>query len=363
MAQYSDFVDYRLVEAFRSGDMKSLRNATRHLPLARGVRVNESGSYAYQRNTQASFRSVTEGPGHKTWLGEWLYLKTGRPYYDVMVWDTGLAAINDLITTGHMAITMTDDITAHSYKAFAVPAIRDSFLKGFMRLCQVHQMAIIGGETASLPFLMNPLEPAVNAPNMSASVTGILEWEGKEIRDNVELGSTILGVRSLGPQVNGYSSIIDYGLQLKEQFLTVVPGTDKTFGELAMEPTVSVARLIESLMDHDVLLDGVLPATGDGLRKLFRMGNFLYVIRKWPSVLPVFQYIKSLGMPPLECVTTFNYGIAYYLFVRASEVHRTIAIGREVGYEIDELGFVEDGGPLVDFKPEKLQIPPRVDQQ
>lgn len=362
---YSDFVDYRLVESFRSGDMKESAMATRAFPQARGIMVNPSGSWYHLTNPRISFRQVTEGPGHKPWLAEWMYLNTGRPYFDVAVWDTGMAAINDLISTGHMPFAFTDDITAHSYKPFSDPIARASLAQGFARLCEVHNMAITGGETASLPFLMNPRPPALNALNMSLTAIGILEpaatGEIHEIESRIEVGDCILGALSSGAQVNGYSSIIDYGMKLPKQFLTEVPGTDKTFGELAMIRTHSYAALVEVLMRDLVPLKGLLPGTGDGLRKLFRMGEFTYLIQNWPPILPLFQFMGNHGMDLLELLTTFNYGIGYYLFVPSCVVDRTRGIGERAGYKIYELGKVEAGSPVVDFKPAKIQIPPRKD--
>jgi len=357
---YKDHVDYDLVEAFRSGDMKQSSMATRHLPASHGIVVNPSGSWHLTSMPRISFRSVTEGPGHKPWLATWMHLKTGQPYYDVMIWDTGMAAINDLIVTGHMPITFTDDITAHSYAQFSDPVIRESYAKGFARLCAEHSMAITGGETASLPYLMNPHPPAVEAPNMSATVLGILDPADREIISGIDIGDVIMAVGSNGPQVNGTSSLIEYGLKLPDQFLTEVPGTGRTFGDLALEPTVSCARLVEELLWVEGMpIKGLLPATGDGLRKLFRMGNFRYVIENWPEVPPLFRYMLTLGMPLQEVLTTFNWGAALYLFVPAGQANNFKIVARRVGYELHELGYVAEGEPLVDFQPEKIGIPPR----
>ena len=357
---YTDFVDYRLVEAFRSGDMKQQRLATMHLPKDRKIIVNPSGSWYHADHPQVSYRQVTEGPGHKTWIAAWMYLKTGQPYHHVAIWDTGMAAINDLVSTGHQPTIITDDLNGHSYGPFNDPVVRESIAQGFARLCHEHRMAITGGETASLPFLMNPTPPALDALNMSATATGIMDPATAEIGENVEPGDCILGASSLGPQINGYSDLIDYGQRLPEQFLTMVPGTNQTFGELAMAPTVSVAPLVEGLLKGGVTMKGLLPGTGDGVRKLFRMGLFKYVIKFWPPLLPIFAYMQQLGMTALQRLTVFNNGIGYYIFVPRQHVNYALALGASLGFTLYELGYVaDDGEPMVDHRPEKIQIPPR----
>jgi phosphoribosylformylglycinamidine cyclo-ligase len=357
---YDQFVNYRLVEEFRSVAMRRVAEATRLFPMNRGVMVNESGSWFERSRPGISYRSVTEGPGHMPWVAMWMYLQTGRPYFDVAVWNTGMAAINDLITTGHMPSTMTDDITVHGYDLFSDPIACDSFVRGFIHLCEQHSMSLTGGETASLPFLMNPREPARFAPNMSATVNGILKPAKDEIQSRVHPGDCILGAISSGPHVNGYSTLIDLGLQLKGEFLAEVPGTDgRTFGEMALVSTTSYAALVQALLGSRVQITGLLPGTGDGLRKLFRMGDFVYVIQNWPRPQPFFQFVRSFGMDQLEFLTTFNNGIGYYLFVPAKEADRARRVGEAAGYPIYELGHVQTGSPVVDFIPEKIQIPPR----
>ena len=360
-SEYFKFVDYPKVENWRSGDMKGFAVATSSLPSSRSIVVNPSGSWSHVNFPDVSFRMVTEGPGHKPWLAEWWYQETGHPYFDVVAWDTGLAAINDLISTGHMPIIFTDDITVHDYAWFSDPVSRESLNKGFGELCEKHGMAITGGETASLPFLMNPRAPLKDSLSLSASVVGILNPSRREIENRVGPGDRILGSPSSGAHVNGYSMIIDRGMELSKKFLTILKN-GSMLGQEAMKPTVSYAKLVEALMYEKVTIKGLLPSTGDGLRKLLRMGEFTFNIDKWVEVPEIFRFMRSLGVTQTDCLTTFNWGIGYYFFVPKSEAPQAIVVAAAAGYPLFDLGFVEEGPPQVNFEPEGIALSPRKDE-
>ncbi len=66
----------------------------------------------------------------------------------------------------------------------------------------------------------------------------------------------------------------------------------------------------------------------------------------------------ELGVSLEDCLTTFNWGIGFYIFVPEKEVDRTIEIGRKAGYELLDLGQVEEGERCVIFEPEGITLPP-----
>jgi phosphoribosylaminoimidazole (AIR) synthetase len=65
----------------------------------------------------------------------------------------------------------------------------------------------------------------------------------------------------------------------------------------------------------------------------------------------------ELGVSLEDCLTTFNWGIGFYIFVPEKEVDRTIEMGRKAGYELLDLGQVEEGERCVIFEPEGITLP------
>jgi len=69
-------------------------------------------------------------------------------------------------------------------------------------------------------------------------------------------------------------------------------------------------------------------------------------------------FMKELGVSLVDRLTTFNWGIGYYLYVPKHEVNRVIDIGQKAGYELLEVGEVLKGERKVVFEPEGITLPP-----
>jgi len=68
--------------------------------------------------------------------------------------------------------------------------------------------------------------------------------------------------------------------------------------------------------------------------------------------------MRELGVSLEDCLTTFNWGIGYYIFVSPDEVARTVQIGQQADYDMIEVGRVEEGERKVVFEPENIALPP-----
>ena len=74
---------------------------------------------------------------------------------------------------------------------------------------------------------------------------------------------------------------------------------------------------------------------------------------------PLFKFFREqLNLPLIDCLKTFNWGVGYYLFVPPSEVEKILKIGKEVGYDLADIGTVEEGERKVIFEPENIVLPP-----
>jgi phosphoribosylaminoimidazole (AIR) synthetase len=68
--------------------------------------------------------------------------------------------------------------------------------------------------------------------------------------------------------------------------------------------------------------------------------------------------MRELGVSLQDCLKTFNWGIGYYIFIPASEAARVLDLGTKAGYEMLDLGLVEEGKRQVIYEPENITLLP-----
>ena len=76
--------------------------------------------------------------------------------------------------------------------------------------------------------------------------------------------------------------------------------------------------------------------------------------------MPVlFKFFReNLAVPLEDCLKTFNWGVGYYIFAPESEVAKILKIGKDIGYELADIGIVEKGERQVIFEPENITLMP-----
>lgn len=346
-------VDYAKISTFKQ-IMRDVGKKTLHFPERRGVFLSETITHAhgaiYEYRGEKPHLSVQtqEGLGKKNWIAEWMYRykANGKTYHRGIAIDTALMAVNDCAAHGAMPVIFTDEIAAPQSEWYTdLNRARDLAL-GFEEVCRAVGMAMPQGESSVIA-------DRNLYPILSGTVTGIISPMRNLItRDRLETGDAIIGVASSGLHANGSSLILDVAKTLKHDLLTKVPRTDRTLGEEALIPTCSYVRLVEKLLENNVVIHGIIPGTGDGLRKLtVHSTPFTYIIERAMKVPPIFLFMRSCGVSLEECLTTFNWGIGYYIFVPQTEVTHALVVGLATGYELAHIGFVENGPRQVIFEP------------
>lgn len=380
-------VDYSKIEPFKQA-MIAVGKKTVNFPNRRGVFINEEvlhahgAVYEFRRPRPAHWWQLDgwvlhgwtgafgsgpiwcktqEGLGNKNWIAEWMYqfAGTGIAYYRGIGIDVALMAVNDLIAQGAMPVVYTDEVAAGDSDWFLDANRAADLANGFHHICHLVGMALPAGESPALRYLIKAETPVKSAPALSGSVTGIIYPASRLITGKkLHAGDTILGVTSSGLHANGVSLIIKRAMQLPDRFLTRLPN-GKTLGCEALTPTRSYVALIEALLEAEVDIHALLPGTGDGVGKIaFDHRPFTYRIHKWVDVPPLFLFMRELGVSLEDCLKTFNWGIGYYIFVHPKETLRVIEIGSKAGYEVHEIGRVEEGARQVIFGPENVVLPP-----
>jgi len=360
-------VDYTVMEPFKQA-MIAAGKRTLSFPNKRDVYINQEvlhahgGVYEYRGNKSHMWCNTQEGLGNKNWIAEWMYQNegTGKTYYDSIAKDVVLMAANDVIAQGAMPVVFTDEVAVGDASWFGDEKRANDLGRGFVEICEEIGAALPAGESPALRYLMKPEPPVKSAPSLSGCVTGIIAPKENIITgDALAAGDHIIGATSSGLHANGISVVIQKAMELPDAFLTKLPNGN-TLGAEALIPTRSYVALIETLLVNGVKPHAVLPGTGDGVGKLaYDKRPFTYRVHSWVTVPPLFQYFRDeIGLSLKDCLKTFNWGIGYYLFVGADQVAETLRLGKEAGYELHDLGVVENGTREVVFEPESITLAP-----
>jgi len=360
-------VNYQIMEPFKMA-MVEAGKKTLHYPEKRGVFVNTEATHAhgavfeYQGLHPHIWCKTQEDLGNKNWIAEWMYQQnpSGRTYYDSIAIDTALIVVNDVIAQGAMPVIFNDQLEASESEWYGDEKRAKDLAAGFQKICQEVGMAMPAGESASVKYIVNPKPPVKQIATLSGSVTGIIAPK-QNLITGIKLapGDHIIAVASSGLHANGISLVIKKALELKNQFLTELPGGN-TLGEEALIPSRSYVALIENLLAHSVEIHALLPGTGDGVGKIaFDKRPFTYRIHSWLKVPPLMQYFNNeLKVPLMDCLKTFNWGAGYYIFAPASQAETILKIGQAAGYDLTEVGHVEEGKRQVIFEPGDITLAP-----
>lgn len=360
-------VDYTKIEPFKMAMVRAGKQ-TLKFPNKRDVFIDEESLGAHgvvyrYRGTKSHLWCMTqEGLGNKNWIAEWMYQHagTGRTYYEGIGIDTALMGANDVICQGALPVIYTDEVAAGDSEWFMDEKRSNDLAESFFRACEMCGMALPAGESPALRYLIKSEPPVKSAPSLSGCVTGIIAPADRSItEDKLAVGDHIIGVTSSGLHSNGISLVIKRALTLKDKFLHPL-SNGNTLGEEALIPTRSYVGLVEALQDSNIEIHSLLGGTGGGISKIaYDKRPFTYRIKKWVDEIPaLFQFMLELGVSQKDCLTTFNWGIGFYIFVPEEEVSRTIETGKNAGYELLDLGQVEEGERRVVFEPEEITLPP-----
>ena len=359
-------VDYTKIEPFKMAMVRAGKR-TLGFPNRRGVSIDQDSVgahgavFRYRGRKPHLWCMTQEGLGNKNWIAEWMYQHagTGKTYYEGIGIDTALMAANDVICQGALPVIYTDEVAAGDSEWFQDEERSRVLAESFYQACEMCGMALPAGESPALRYLVKAEPPVRSAPSLSGCVTGLIAPRTRMVTgDKLTLGDRIIGAPSSGLHANGISLVIKRALALKDKFLHLLPN-GKTLGEEALIPTRSYVRLVEALQEKNIEVHSLLGGTGGGIAKIaYAKKPFTYRVTKWVNeVPPLFRFMLETGVSLKDCVTTFNWGIGFYVFVPEGEAERTIEAGRSAGYDLIDLGQVEEGERQVIFEPENIILP------
>src|SRR5919198_6007823 len=246
--------------------------------------------------------------------------------------------VNDVICVGAYPLAFIDYIALKSTNDHLVREI----IKGLVKGAKQSDMAIIGGETAVLPDLIN--DTSENAFDLAGAVLGVTEKPNLILGDKIKSGDIILGVESSGLHSNGYTLarkvlLSKYSLDDTATYLT------HTVGEELLIPTIIYKKpVIDILNQKHISIHGFAHITGGSFTKLARLNmNVDYKLDNLPDSNGIFKQIQADGhIETKEMYRTFNMGIGFCIILSKHYADPVISIFEKYNMTCSQIGIIPD---------------------
>jgi phosphoribosylformylglycinamidine cyclo-ligase len=265
---------------------------------------------------------TTDGVGSK------IIIANEMRRWDTIGIDCVAMNVNDLLSVGAEPIAFVD------YVAMERPndEIMREIGKGLEKAAEIANISIVGGETATLPEIINGLD-------LAGTCVGYVKKNKIITGEKIRIGDSIIGLESSGIHSNG--------LTLARKALASHPYSDpfyeKTIGEELLTPTRIYMNLLSVIKRCDI--HGLAHITGGGLLKLKRLTRYGFEIQDPIEPQSIFGFIQEEGgIEDAEMYRTFNMGMGFSIILpeEDAEEAKKITNGKIVGEIIDDGIYVRD---------------------
>ncbi|HEX2088241.1 MAG TPA: AIR synthase-related protein [Solirubrobacteraceae bacterium] len=290
---------------------------------------------------------VVEGLGTKSIIARQYEELTGESRFDAVAYDTVAAIVNDLCCVGAAPLVVNAYYATGSgdwYAGERADRLRD----GWRRACEAAGATWGGGESPTLPGLVDPAEIELAGAAVGLVPDGVEPILGQDLAP----GDAIVFVESSGLHANGASLARKVASSLPDGLRAELPD-GRRFGEALLDPSIVYAELVARVLAAGVHVSYLSHVTGHGLLKLMRTGSPLtYRVRELPEVPPVLAFLAAqAGMSDREAYTTLNMGIGFAVYCRPGGAAAVVAEAERLGMRAHVAGEVEEGPRRVVVEP------------
>ena len=325
----------RAVELFKP----LARRATR--PEVRGGLGGFAGLFALRDGYREPLLAAsTDGVGTK------IAIARAMDVHDTIGIDLVAMVVDDLVVCGAEPLFLQDYIAVGR----VVPERVQAIVAGIAEGCVLAGCALLGGETAEHPGLMEP-----DHYDLSATGVGVVEADDVLGPDRVRPGDVVIAMGSSGLHSNGYSLARNVLLDIDRMNLAGhVEEFGRTLGEELLEPTRIYAKDCLALA-AETQVRTFCHVTGGGLagnlERVVPSGLTAELDRGTWTPAPLFAMIAQRGrIEDAEMEKTFNMGVGMVAVVAPEDTDRALAILTARHLDCWTLGTVNKGqkaGPRV----------------
>ena len=282
--------------------------------------------------------SGTDGVGTKLRIAQYL------DKHDTIGIDCVAMCVNDVVCAGAKPLVFLDYIACGKNVPERIAAIVAGVAEG----CVQAGCALVGGETAEHPGVMDPEDY-----DLAGFTVGAVDKSKILDNSSTKAGDVLLALPSSGVHSNGFSLVrkvfdLDrHPAALDEQYDQL----GMTLGEGLLAPTKIYVKPVLGLM-QTVTVKGVSHITGGGfyenIPRSIPDGLAARIEKAAVRTPPIFGLIQKAGaIPERDMFNTFNMGVGMTVTVAPEEADRALAVLHEQGVDAYVLGTVVSGGERV----------------
>jgi phosphoribosylformylglycinamidine cyclo-ligase len=350
-ASYRDAgVDYDALDAAKRLAMQKALS-TSHLLAARGGRALDDSrgepAFVFELGGTA-FALVVEGLGTKSVIARQVLEEQGVNRFADVAYDAVAAIVNDLACVGALPLVVNAYFATGASGFYEQRERSEALLEGWRRACTDAGCTWGGGESPTLPGMLDAREIELAGSAVGAVPEGARPLLGAELSD----GDEIVLVSSNGLHANGASLARLVAGRLGDGYATPLPD-GRSFGDALLDPSLMYAPLVAELLRCRARVSYISHVTGHGLLKLMRPpAPFTYRISALPEVPPVLSFLADqASLEPRGAYSTFNMGVGYAVYCARGESTEVLAAARRVGLKALLGGHVERGPRQVILEP------------
>ncbi|GCD90570.1 phosphoribosylformylglycinamidine cyclo-ligase [Nocardioides sp. LS1] len=271
---------------------------------------------ALTRYERPLLATSTDGVGTKVAIAQ------AMDVHDTIGFDLVGMVVDDLVVCGAEPLFMTDYIATGR----VVPERIAAIVKGIAEACVVAGCALIGGETAEHPGLLDPDEYDV-----AGATTGVVEADKLLGPARVRPGDAVIAMEASGLHSNGYSLVRHVLLNTaKWELDRDVPELGRTLGEELLEPTRIYAKACLELADR-TRTHAMAHVTGGGLaanlERVMPAELSATLERGTWTPQPVFDLVRRVGsVPQADLEATLNCGVGMVSLTDPEDVDTAIEV-------------------------------------
>ncbi len=262
--------------------------------------------------------SGTDGVGTKLAIAQLL----GR--HDTVGEDLVAMCVDDVVPIGAEPLFFLDYVAIGKLRAEHVAQIVGGIAEG----CKKSGCALVGGEMAEHPGVMNP-----DDYDLAGFVVGVVDRPKMIGPEKVKVGDIILGIPSSGIHSNGYSLVRKVAIEGKsiEELEAYNEELGESVADAVMRPTAIYAGQLVRVLRGGAPIHAMAHITGGGITENLNRAlpeNVDAVVYRggedgpaW-KVPPVITYVSRLaGLSLDEAYKTFNMGVGMSVICAPEDVN------------------------------------------
>ena len=259
--------------------------------------------------------------------------------HDTIGIDAVAMCVNDIACSGGEPLFFLDYIACGKNYPEKIATI----VKGVAEGCIQSECALVGGETAEHPGLMEEDEY-----DLAGFAVGVVDKKDLINGSDMKPGDVLIGMASSGVHSNGFSLVRKVFEMTKESLDTYYDELGKTLGEALLAPTRIYVKALKAVKNAGVKVKGCSHITGGGFyENIPRMlpDGVRAVVKKDSYEVPaIFKLMQKTGdIEEQMMYNTYNMGIGMIVAVDPADVEKTMAAMKEAGDTPYIIGQIEAG--------------------